>query len=233
MGNSKKQRTSNFKRRRRRGSYVTVTGKYPTTKASHPLYYEGYRERDLYVLLNYVVSVLEVEAQPLTIQYKERNRSRKYSPDTKVVFLPASDGSTTRRPLLIEVKLKAELDRKAEVYEARFQAAREYCEARGWEFRVMTEEDVPRLKARNLRFLFRYRDFRADIETLDAVRSALRGESITLKSLVRSLAMPSRPEARIISTVWHLVSQRQIQVDLDKPLSLESSLVLKAWEINI
>src|SRR3989442_15883715 len=111
MSGPKSSRSSHFKRRRRRGSYLGVTGKYPTAKNTHSLFYESLRERDLFVTLNFDSDVEWVEDHPFAIDYEDEGKSRHYTPDASIRYRADKTGRTTRR--LVEVKVAEHLEKSA------------------------------------------------------------------------------------------------------------------------
>jgi hypothetical protein len=230
MGNKKGNRSSHFKHRRRRGSYLTVTGKYPSPHNPHCLFYEGFRERDLFVYLNFVTTVLRVDDHIPKISYKDGKRIRSYTPDARIQFRPEPDGTPTRCSLAVEVKLEIELERNQDVFQARFDAARAFCVAEGSEFRVVTEKLLVRPAVRSLRFLYRYRQYRAAPELVAAIGSSFTGsDPLTLASLIQSLEARSFESGKIIAAVWHLAALQKLKVGLDEPLSTATVLTNTPW----
>jgi hypothetical protein len=232
-GDLKKRRSDHFKVRRRRGSYLTVTGKFPTDQNPHSLFYEGFRERDLFVLLAYNSSVLRVDDHPFSISYQDGKRTRSYKPDAKIEFRADGTSGTTRRPLVVEVKVEAELQRNAEELRPKFDAATAFCKKNDMDFLVVTEKILSRPAVRNLRFLFRYRKQTPAPSLTKAIKERLSGEPKTLSTLIEDLESPEFPIGKIIAAVWHLASIRTVAVPLEQPLSIQSALILSSWSTSI
>jgi len=228
--NSKVQkRSSHFKIRRRRGSYLGITGKYPSPQNRHCLFYESFRERDLIVWLAFDPTVEAVEDHPFKIEYTDAGRNRGYTPDLLIRFKP----SVRRRPLLVEVKTEAELERSGKEFESAFRAARAYCKAHNMKFEVVTEKVLPRPRVRNLRFLFPYR--------LEVPEPAL-GKQLkrlgadgpkTLRNVVDSMSGENYEVGDVVAAVWHLAALQVVEVDLDTPLSMNSRMEAKSWSTKI
>lgn len=228
------RRSSHFKTRRRRGSYLTVTGKYPTTQNSHPLFYEGFRERDLFVHLAYDPTVLRVDSHPITISYKKGKREYSYTADASVRFHPKPSGEESRRPLLIEVKIEAELQKQEDLLKPKFEAAESYCEQKGMEFLVVTETTLVRPAVRSLRFLYRYRKYKPCFELLDEIRKSLSPtEPKTLEQLIHELENETTPAGKVIAATWHLVSRQEVSANFDYPLSIATELRKQPWSTFI
>lgn len=217
---------SHFKRRRRRGSHLGVTGKLPTALNEHSLFYESLRERDLFVLLSFDPGVEWVEDHPFPIWYGNGKRRRRYTPDAKVIY---RDGRPTE---LIEVKVVSELERDPARYEAPFDAARAYCGANDLTFRVVTDQDMPRPRVSNLRFLLPYRKEPAQ-PLVEARLRELLTQPTTLAGAVQSLESQGLDPGEIIVEAWRLAAQQQLKIDLDQPLGFQSTLVMQPWSLRL
>lgn len=228
--NSKVQKSSShFKIRRRRGSYLGITGKYPSPQNRHCLFYESFRERDLIVWLAFDPTVEAVEDHPFTIKYKEAGRNRSYTPDLLVRFKP----SVRRRPLLIEVKTEAELERSGKELEPAFRAARAYCKDHQMKFELVTEKVLVRPRVRNLRFLFPYRLGKPDSILDGQVKKLVAGGPTTLRNVTDSLGDRNYRVDDVVSAVWRLAALQVVEVDLDTPLSMNSRMEAKSWSTKI
>lgn len=225
MSGSKK-RGSHFKRRRRRGSHLGVTGKFPSTLNDHSLLYESLRERDLFVLLEFQDGVDRVDDHPFPIGYTADGKSRRYTPDALVRF------KDDRPAEVIEVKVTSELERKSPEYESTFAAARTYCQARDMRFRVTTEREMPQPRMANLRFLWPYRAFPKDERAEALILEALRSCS-TVEDVVGYLNGRQVPDGDAIAQVWRLVACQQVETELDEPLSMRSRLIVRQWSLQL
>lgn len=223
------KRGSNFKVRRRRGSYLGITGKYPSPQNRHCLFYESFRERDLIVLLAFDPTIETVEDHPFTIEYTEAGRNRVYTPDALVRF----KASTKRRPLLIEVKTEAELERAGKTFEPAFNAARAYCKNHSMQFEVVTDKQLLRPRVRNLRFLFPYRLVAADSVLEGRVMELASTCPTTVRELVGVMANEGYVWGDVVTTVWRLTSLQRIEVDLDVLLSMNTYVEAKSWATKI
>lgn len=101
-------------------------------------YRSGY-ERQVYEYLEQMPEVVAYDAETLEIQYFFEGESHKYIPDIQVIF---TDG----RIELWEIKPATQTTIPRN--EAKWAAAREYCNVRGWKFTVVTEVGIGKLKNR-------------------------------------------------------------------------------------
>ena len=129
----------------RRGSKRT-TGKFPTLKPKkRSVHWESPLERDFLFLLEIDRDVISYREQPLKIKYVLDGKEHLYTPDYLV--------ERVNKKQLIEVKPKE----KVQKYELIFRTVSSICERNGYEFVVVTEEQIrvqPRLN--NIKFLWRY-----------------------------------------------------------------------------
>lgn len=99
-------------------------------------YRSGY-EREFYEYLEQLPDVMAYDAETIEIQYFFEGESHKYIPDVQVIY---SDGSI----VLYEIKPANQTALK--INTAKWQAANEYCNIRGWKFVVVTEVGLGKLK---------------------------------------------------------------------------------------
>src|SRR6185437_16490209 len=149
--------STHFPVRKRRGSYLTVTGKFTSPKNKHMVLFEGLRERDFCLLLDYDPDVQSFQDHPVTISYRREGRKCRYTPDMLVHYRMVADGKPVRRPELCEVKVRDDLRANWKEYRARFRAAQAYCREKGWRFRVVDERTLRRPMITNLHFLWEFR----------------------------------------------------------------------------
>jgi hypothetical protein len=139
---------------------MAYRGKY---KLKNPLKYDGdpdkivYRsmwERKMMVRFDRDPNILEWSSEEYVVPYKT-NRWRRYFPDF-VVSTRQKDGSL--KTIMIEIKpykqtiIPPKPKKRTRKYlrehyiyrlnSAKWTAAKAYCEAKGWEFQIITEKDV-------------------------------------------------------------------------------------------
>src|SRR5574341_1511955 len=121
-----------------------------TNKAGRTVQFESFAERSLLLHLDRDPSVTDYLSQPEQILFIDKASKRHtYVPDFKVWYQDSSIA-------LHEVTLSHRQPRPA--LQARHQAARALCLARGWQFILHTETDLPQgSELANLLALWRYR----------------------------------------------------------------------------
>lgn len=100
------------------------------------MHYRSGFEIAVYQALEKMDAVESYEVEPVGIEY-HMNGFKRYWPDLKVKF---KDGKTE----VWEIKPANQTDWK--INELKWGAAKTYCSHRGWEFRVITENEIKQLK---------------------------------------------------------------------------------------
>ncbi|MFO0601689.1 MAG: TnsA endonuclease N-terminal domain-containing protein [Polyangiales bacterium] len=116
-----------------------VTGRYFSWKAGRTVAHESILERNLFLLLDGDPRVRTFEEQPCRIEFEGPRGKRRYTPDARVEYV---DGAVE----LVEVKYDQDLGRmsveqRADL-ELAFDAARAFCTAKGWTFRLRTNAEI-------------------------------------------------------------------------------------------
>lgn len=208
---TRKLRTS---RRALTGRVVTADGEVST--------FESSLERDWLMVLDLDPTVQSIEVQPFTLSYEVDGVSSRYTPD---VLVRIADGKT-ERVTVYEVKFANDLHENWRQYRARFKAAFRYCRAKGWRFEIVTEQRIRTPRLGNARFLRRYRALRTDdltckqlLYTLNALGPA------TPQALLAGAYFSQDSRLTALPMLWKMVACRQIDADLDQPLTMSS----KVW----
>ena len=190
---------------------------------------EGSLEPDYFSSLKHDPNVLAVVEQPVRIHYRDsKGKRRSYTPDALVTF---RDG---RKPQLVEVKPQHTLERKAEEFAERFEAARVYALERGWEFLTVTDTEIRTVEFENLEFLSMYRERRVDplvvTRVLDQLLDVHKGRSIPISTLLDGVARDDMERAHLIPVVWHLVAVKRLRMEFSEEITMSSLVRLAAEE---
>lgn len=194
-------------------NHIHVTGRHAALKSEGDADFESLLEAEHLLLLDHDPSVRKYGVQPVVIPVVGVPRG--YVPDALVEFRPDEDG-VIPNPELREVKSTLDLEKNATKYAAKFEAARAYCEQRGWSFRIITEKDirVPRLD--NVKFVRAYENQahppRMVTEVIKRMSDMGPTDSLTL---LKSLCSDLDEQLQWLPVIWHLVAKRKIDVDWD------------------
>lgn len=161
----------------------SIIGKFASLKNKSTIYFESLLEQDFIYLLETDITIISYASQPLTVEYFAQGKTRKYTPD----FIVRTSNMTE----IVEVKPKKYLDKYVPLYEA----VRPVFFERGWDFRVITEENI-RLEPRlyNAKLLCRYANYQVNPNHYAACMSIIRVKNaISLKELSFNLAQYDMP----------------------------------------
>lgn len=209
-------------------NYLGVTGGFSSGKNGCALGFESLLEKDYMILLEFDPEVERFEEQPVRIPVEAKGRRpTSYVPDILVHYRPARNGKV-RKARLVEVKKRSDLEKNKEKYAPKFAAAKRYAADRGWEFRVVSDEEIRIPCLPNLKFLREYRLIAPDETQIDAVLDGIKdaGGCVEVQALLDRMHDSDGHKLQTIPVIWHLVACGRLDVDLDQPLTGETVLAL-------
>ena len=207
-------------------NYISVTGAFASRKNEEMAEFESLLERDYLLLLEFDETVESFEVQPVRIPVSGVPKG--YVPDVlfKYRVNPRSGGN--RKPRLVDVKHKDDLEKNEKKYAPKFAAAHQYCEERGWEFATVDHTEIRTPRLANLRFLREYRNVSAsqdDIRQVIAVMGKLKGVT-TSNSLLNNLGKSNDEILRWLPVVWSMLLSGHLTTDMDSPFTNDVPLNL-------
>jgi len=200
-------------------NYLGVTGGFSSAKNGRMLQFESPLERDYMILLEFDPHVMKFEEQPVKIPFKKG--SKPYVPDLLIHYSNAP-------PALVEVKTLEDLIKNEILYAPKFEKAVEFANARGWDFRILTEKEIRVPRLGTLKFLRSYAHSHVSLIDIDRVINALRVHkgSLPMNRLLDSICSGKNERLNLISVVWNLVLKNIILIDYDRELSDTTLLTL-------
>lgn len=184
--------------------------------------FESSLERDFIALKAYDPAVREIEEQPVRIQFGSGGRPHHYVPDFRVTYVAAG-----RPTELVEIKYQAELIDREHELKARFDAAKEFAGSRGWQFIVMTEQEIRTPHLENLRFLQTFRHEKPESGvSARLINEVNRARSITIDGLLGRTFNADDDRGRGLRCIWCLVANGLLSVDLSVALTTDCELEL-------
>ena len=223
-------------------NYLVGTGRYafkrrlPLADPHFSVDFESPIERDFLTLADFDRDVALVDGQPVRISWSdERGRTRHYTPDFLVTFLPPDEQFSPcqpakMKPWLVETKDTQTLREKWREFRPRFRAAAQYARLQGWTFHLVTERRVRTTRLDNAKLLLPVMGSEPPKQG-EPCRNALlqtladRG-GISAQNLLDAVCADSVERGRLLPQLWNLVAWRIIGTDLDLPLSMNSFLWL-------
>lgn len=202
-------------------NHLSITGKKPSRKTGNTHRFESALERDYITLLEFDERVDYYVEQPFTIRYLHKGKNRIYTPDFFVLYKPSTD----TKPLLSEIKYKADLQLHERDYHAKFNAAAQFAFETACQFRVITEDEIRTDYLRNAVFLSRYTQGEMDakhVSLLLTKLSVLKEASPEL--LINQCSGNLNYKGELLYTLWQLIAKKQISCELNTPLTMNSKI---------
>jgi hypothetical protein len=179
--------------------------KIPFLKNGKMVHCESTLEKDFVRLADFDRSISEVIHQPLAIYYYFKRRRRVYYPDYKMV-------TSAGKIIIVEVKPQKYV-RKVK-NEIKFIVGRMYCEERGWEYHIVTEQQI-RLGylQRNLGLLRGLGHQYVSMSDLKLVLDTLKNSGESTIEMLRENCIEME-EATFFKIIYKLIYHQKIYVDL-------------------
>ena len=181
-------------------------GRFPSTKMGRMIAFESLLERDFVYLLDYDADVEWFEEQPLSIEYEHETKLLHYTPDFHLFG----------RGQHVLVECKPERFVETEENLRKFAVAQEWCKKQGWEFRVVTDQQVRNgFRLQNVKLLAQYARQKVDIVIRSQIHTFLREtqEDMSIHNLAQAI-LPGNPSA-VTASIFCLAYQHAISLSLD------------------
>lgn len=204
-------------------SYTVVTGAVTSQKNEDPSDFEGTNEWQYIIILEFDWDneIKSFEVQPLKILYgqKLRGGQRTYIPDILVHYL---DGRPSR---LIEIKSRKYIKMNWAKLKPKFRAGIHYAKLHGMRFKIISDKEIFTPFLDNARFLRAFKTQQPPTEdsTLIIHEISKTGRT-TPNKLLQSTTSDRWRRAALIPTLWHLIANRRIGVDINCKIHMESPI---------
>jgi len=199
-------------------NYRNITGKVVLTHAqSSVVGFESSLERDFILLKDFDEAVLNIEEQPITLEYVSNEKVCKYTPDFLVTY-------TDKKAELVEIKYSDDLKTEKLKHPNKFAAAESFAANNGWAFSFYTEHEIHSNRLKNITFLRQFIGNGSHYPYSEIVKSIVTKSRSPLRVCdILELAFRDKyQQAQLLSTVWHLIANREVHADLDTPITNET-----------
>lgn len=190
--------------------------------------YESSLERDFFELMMADPLVEDIDSQPVCIKYVSSQKKRlRYTPDALVTFKCDPLTGLVRPPLLCEVKYRDQYKKEFQELKEKIRVGRRYAKERNWQFKVVTDREIRTPYFSNIHFLAGFRDREPDSARIDVIVGQMtHADTITPSSLLSKITLNRWEQAEILPTLWWLVANSKLKVDLSVPVSMNSPIWL-------
>lgn len=208
-------------------NYRSLTGYTANSKSSDSAPFESSLERDLLLLLDFDRTIDFYEPQAVTIHFNDSTgKARHYTPDVLVTYRNPEDFSPAHEyqcPLLIEVKYRKDLKKHWKELKPKFKAAKKWTKERNWQFVILTEHHIRGTYLNNVKFIRQYRGLLGQYENYltNRVNTSISFPT-TPAEIIKQHADNHYERGRIIALIWSMVAEHYFNMDLSKPISMQS-----------
>jgi len=205
---------------------ISITGRHASHKSDRSHAFESALERDFVTLLEFDTTVSDYDEQPVRINFLGPDgRQHPHVPDFLVHFDQVK--TSGKRSRLYQVKYDDQLRAGWPKLKPALLAASRYAKVQGWDFEIITDRRIRTPYLNNAKFLLPYTRYTAnfDDELLLFGRLTELRET-TAQGLLASIYADPVNQAQLVPTIWNLVGNRRIGVDLATPLTMASRLWL-------
>jgi len=204
--------------RKVRSNGRTVVGHVSSTKKAGVQFESSLEEGFLYIL-HFDSDVTCFHDQPLQIKYKDSEGvSRRYTPDFLVEY-------NNRNNVLFEVKSKEFVEKHKKELDPVFKAARHFALMKGWNFEIVTDQEIKTEYCENARSLFRYQTYFVELEVSNKVMDTLsRIGTSTPNLLLDEISSNDNQRAIYIAAIWTLVLNKKIECNLFTGINMETPI---------
>jgi len=203
-------------------SSMSLTGAITSIKNNNYVDFESSLERDYIYLLEFDLSVMKYYEQPFKISYFNKNKSSYYVPD---FFVENWDGSK----YLVEIKYKSDLELNKLKLETKFKWAHEFCLANGFNFKILTEDDIRTYHLDNVRFLLGYKRRKFGFKSTDTIiiyQTLNNFGQLTVQETIDYSVKDEMRKAELIYLIWYMVANYELSYDNSSKLSMDTKIWL-------
>lgn len=208
----------------------SVSGAY-AFRGESAIQFESTLERDFLIRNEFNIQVLDIIPQPVQIPFLKNGRTYTYTPDFLVYYrLNNTSYECYPKPLLIEVKPREEVQKNWADWKDKFRTALHFAKDQGWNFRIHDESRIRDQAFLNIRFLERYKRMQfPNAESNAVIETVKEMGSVPFHYLISRHFMGIY-KAEGIAHLWYLLATRQLDCDINLPLSDFTELWIPSYE---
>lgn len=183
-----------------------IIGYFPSITMRRMIAFESTIERDEVCIIDFDPEVQEFEEQPLSIPYTYKKRAVTYTPDFCVNRLG--------KRILVECKPVTLMT--TEDNQRKFEVARAWCKESGYEFEVVTDEQIRSgFRLNNIKRLTQCARHHVGPQTKSRIYSILYAAQSPMKviELAREITLSNPLSA--LSSIFHLAYHHEISISLE------------------
>lgn len=182
--------------------------------------FESSLERDFLIRMAFNRQVLDVISQPVRLPFTAKTgREYPYTPDYLVYYRVGHSYEDSPKPLLVEVKYRADIKKHWSDWKNKFRAAHRYAKERDWAFHIYDESRIRGIVLDNIKFLERFKGMHIEPEDKAAILTTAQEQRSTTFNYLLARHYGGIYRAEGVGHIWHLLATRQLDCDLTLPLN--------------
>lgn len=202
-----------MRRRIIRPNTRSFTGRHVGTPGAETVRFESGLERDFLTLTRFRDDVLEIVAQPFTVEFTDSaGQRRSYTPDFKVVY--------RHQTAVYEVKHKDELRAKWAQYREPYLHMRRWARQNGMAFCIMTDRSIRTVRFHNAQMLLPHRCRVPEPAMAERITTQLAGGPSTIGQLLKAVCREDGERGAFYAALWPMLARGLLRADFDRPLGM-------------
>jgi hypothetical protein len=209
-------------KRKHKKTFRSVTGYFPSKKNGRSVFFESLLEKTLFLTLEFDKEVISYLEQPVKINYKVDNKTRKYHPDCLIDYM-------TGKSRLVEVKYVIDLIEKKDDLEIKLEQGKIYADANDLIFDVYDETQLDSTTKKNMEFLYSFAFLPTESQTEQTITDTVKqNNELQVSELLELLSTNKYEQAKFLPYVWKLAFEDVLSVDYENmPLNMNSVIRYK------
>lgn len=186
--------------------------------------FESSLERDWLICLDFDPDVELIVEQPFSLNYDINGTTLRYTPDVLVRYRKHNDRASV---VVFEVKPYEELRAEFAKYRQRFRKMVRHCREQGWRFKIVTENEIRTPYLSNAKFLRKYRTLASQSLYMEQLLYSMKALGPTTPQALLAMAyLHEEKRMAALPELWRMVALREINADLNVPLTMQSPIWL-------
>ncbi|MEQ8239466.1 MAG: TnsA endonuclease N-terminal domain-containing protein [Cyclobacteriaceae bacterium] len=203
--------------------YRSLSGKYFSKKNNRLISFESSLENDFAEILEFDSAVVRYVEQPARINFEKTW----YHPDFFVIYDDAKRINEGIKNAYYEVKYASEIKTLGIKGQRRFEKIKASIDEMGFEFKIVTDNEIRTDFLKNIKFLGYYKYKPTDPIIRELVMDIARTETFFNPNDIKTLIPGGMYEkAHAIFVIWNLVANQILTCDLRSLLNMETEIWL-------
>lgn len=196
-------------------------GYFPSRKIGRQVAFESLLERNYFFLLEYDPEVENFCEQPLDITFLHNGKKRHYYPDVAV--------ERNGQIHIVEIKPSSKLNDVKLI--PKFLSGINYCNAKDYQYRIITEKHMDKQILKNVKMLFGYSGVDVPASIRLRIRTELGVDELSIQELCTLIQDKCGNYTKALIAVYNQLYHRNLECDITHPINLATKVTLRGWRL--